>query len=140
MFKTILVPTDGSALSDKAVSAAIEFAKINGTKIIGLSVAEPYPFPVLAEASISPDPTVFDNKMLELAKQHVQKVENAAKAAGVHCETVTAQSFAPYEEIVNAAKNSTAMRFSWLRMAEKASTDCSSAAKPSACSRIRAFR
>lgn len=104
MFKTILVPTDGSALSDKAVAAAIEFAKINGAKIIGLSVAEPYPFPVLAEAGISADPTVFDKKMLELARQHVQKVESAAKAAGVRCETATAQSFTPYEEIVNAAK------------------------------------
>src|SRR3569623_2079843 len=104
MFKTILVPTDGSALSDKAVAAANEFAKINGAKIIGLSLAEPYPFPILAEASLSPDPTEFDQKMLELAKQHVQKVESAAKEAGVRYDTVTAQSFVQYEEIVNPAK------------------------------------
>src|SRR3569832_2442027 len=56
MFKTILVPTDGSALSDKAVATAIEFAQKSGKKIVGLSVAEPYPFAVLAEATASPEP------------------------------------------------------------------------------------
>jgi len=104
MFKTILVPTDGSALSDKAVATAIEFAQKSGAKIVGLSVAEPYPFAVLAEATASPEPGLYDRKMLELAKQHAQKIEDAARAAGVPCETVTAQSFAPYEEIVNTAK------------------------------------
>lgn len=32
MFKTILVPTDGSLLSAKAINAAIEFASGNGSK------------------------------------------------------------------------------------------------------------
>ncbi len=44
MFKTILVPTDGSVLSDKAILAAVDFAKATGGKLIGLSVAEPYPY------------------------------------------------------------------------------------------------
>ena len=51
MFKTILVPTDGSTLSDKAITAAIEFAKFCNGKVIGLSVAEPYPFSPMAESA-----------------------------------------------------------------------------------------
>jgi nucleotide-binding universal stress UspA family protein len=43
MFNTILVPTDGSALADKAINAAVQFARENQSKIVGISVAEPYP-------------------------------------------------------------------------------------------------
>jgi nucleotide-binding universal stress UspA family protein len=53
MFKTILVPTDGSPLSDKAVDAAIELAKRMGSKLVGISVAEPVPYVALAEGARS---------------------------------------------------------------------------------------
>lgn len=104
MFKTILVPTDGSTLSDKAINAAIEFAKFGGSKIVGFSVAEPYPFSPLADSSMADDPAVFEEHMRSAAQQHVQKIADAAKTAHVPCETSIAQSFTPYEEIVNAAK------------------------------------
>lgn len=106
MFKSILVPTDGSALSDKAVDAAVEAAKSNGGKIVGLSVAEPYPFSGWAEgSSLMPrDTTVYEEKMLEHAQQNVQKIAAAASAANVPCQTVTPQSFDPSDAIIKAAK------------------------------------
>lgn len=104
MFKTILVPTDGSELSGKAVEKAVEFARLHGSKLIGLSVAEPYPFTTLYEGGVVYDPQQFEGKMRELAEQHVRAVADAAKQAGVACETVTAQSFNPYEEIIDTAK------------------------------------
>ena len=104
MFKTILVPTDGSALSDKAIDAAIEFAKMNGSKIIGLSVAEPYPFSPLAESSVAAESATYEHKMQELAQLHVQKIADNAMSAKVTFETATALSFSPYAEIVNTAK------------------------------------
>jgi nucleotide-binding universal stress UspA family protein len=103
LFQTILVPTDGSPLSDKAIDAAIEFAKTIGGKIIGLSVAEPYPFPLLVAGPVI-DPAVFEENMRELARQHVQKIADAANNADVRCETLIAQSFNPHEEIINTAK------------------------------------
>jgi nucleotide-binding universal stress UspA family protein len=46
MFNTMLVPTDGSALGEKAVHAAAELAKSTHGKIIGLAVAaSPIPIP-----------------------------------------------------------------------------------------------
>ena len=40
MYRKILVPTDGSVLSEKAITAAIEFARKHpGCRIIGFSVA-----------------------------------------------------------------------------------------------------
>lgn len=106
MFKTILVPTDGSPLSDKAIEAAVEFAQTSGSKIIGLSVAEPYPFSPLYEGAVMAEANIYDDKMQERAQMHVQKIAALAQAADVSCEVSVAQSFSPYEEIVKAAKKS----------------------------------
>lgn len=104
MFKTILVPTDGSHLSDKAINTAIEFAKFSSGKIIALSVAEPYPFSPMAESTMAADPGAYEENMLALAQLNVQKVADAAKIAGVPCEMLTAQAFNPDEEIISAAE------------------------------------
>jgi nucleotide-binding universal stress UspA family protein len=104
MFKTILVPTDGSELSDKAIRAAVDFAKAGGSKIIGFSVAEPYPFSPLYQTAAEADATIYEQRMREVAQIHVQKIADAAKEAGVECETLITQSFSPYEEIIAAAK------------------------------------
>lgn len=106
MFKTILVPTDGSPLSDKAVRAALEFARQVGGKIVALSVAEPYPFTPLADSAFTPDVNVYETKMRELAQLNVGKIADAAKAANVPCDTSIALSFSPYDEIVKAADKS----------------------------------
>jgi len=104
MFSKILVPTDGSELSDKAINAAIDFAKSFGSTIVGISVAEPYPFTPLYEGVSAPESNIYEDRMLDLAQLHVQKVADAAKEAHVPCETFTTQSFSPFEEIVAASK------------------------------------
>ena len=104
MFKTILLPTDGSDLSRKAIDTAIEYAQMCGAKIFGISVAEPYPFTPLAESAMAIDPTVYEENVRHLAQQHVNKISAAAELAGVQCEVSVALSFAPDEEIISAAK------------------------------------
>jgi nucleotide-binding universal stress UspA family protein len=104
MFKTILAPTDGSPLSEKATDAAIELAQLSGGKIIAVSVAEPYIYPALAEGAATIDTSIYTAKLLELAQLNVRKVADAAKAAHVPCETIVTQSFSPYEEIINTAQ------------------------------------
>lgn len=103
MFKSILVPTDGSPLAEKAIAAAIEFARGSGSTVVGFSVAEPYPFTALSEVSVSIDTDMYDQKMEAVAHARVQKVADAANAAGVACKTGIALSFSPYEEIIKAA-------------------------------------
>lgn len=103
MFKTILVPTDGSPLADQAIKAAIEFAQSNGGKIVGLSVAEPYPYAPLTDGTVTVDAHGYEAKMREMAQTHVQKIADAATAANVPCETCVRQSFSPYEEIISVA-------------------------------------
>ena len=42
MFKHILIPTDGSDLSRKAILYGVQLAKESGAKVTGLTVVEPY--------------------------------------------------------------------------------------------------
>src|SRR6478735_4295287 len=97
MFKTILVPTDGSALSDKVIDAAVDAAKNNGGKIVALSVADPYPFSAWMEGSsrVMSDSTTYEEKTRERAQQHLQKIVAAASAANVPCQTIVPLSFDP---------------------------------------------
>jgi nucleotide-binding universal stress UspA family protein len=104
MFKTILVPTDGSLLSAKAIATAVDAAKLCGGKIVGLSVAEPFPFPTLYSSTSGVEAATYEETMREHAQAHVNKLAEAAAAAGVSCEVVVTQSFSPSEEILKAAK------------------------------------
>jgi nucleotide-binding universal stress UspA family protein len=102
MYKKMLVPTDGSVLSEQAVTTAIELARLYGAGIVALSVAEPYPL-LSAEAAMAVDLGVETEQRQQIAQQNVDKVAQAAKAAGVPCQTATAYSSAPHEEIIKAA-------------------------------------
>lgn len=101
MFRTILVPTDGSTLSDKAINSALEFAKICGAKVIGLSVAQPDLYGPLSESAVA---TANEQKAYVTAKSHVDKIAGIASSLGVTCETLVTKSFSPADEIINAAK------------------------------------
>lgn len=49
MYSRILVPTDGSELSDKALEAAADFAKAMDSSIVAVTVIEPYSYTNLSE-------------------------------------------------------------------------------------------
>ncbi|SNS89355.1 Nucleotide-binding universal stress protein, UspA family [Noviherbaspirillum humi] len=109
MFKTILVPTDGSALSDKAIANAVELARSLGASLVGMSVAEPYPYPHSprpdGSSLIVSDARSFEEKTAALAQKNVERIAEAAREAKVPCETVVKVSASPYEEIVDVARN-----------------------------------
>jgi len=96
-FRTLLVPVDGSPLSDKAVAAAIEFARPLHAKIIAVSVAEPYP------DCLEPVTEDFDAKAMANARGRVMRAEQAIRQAGLDCDGVAVRSFEPHQEIVETA-------------------------------------
>jgi nucleotide-binding universal stress UspA family protein len=102
MYKKILVPTDGSALSEQAAAAAIEFAHAHGGEIVTVSVAQPYPL-MAAEAAVVMDSATESRILLDLARENVDKVAQMAKSAGVACETAVTLAFFPHEEIFMAS-------------------------------------
>jgi nucleotide-binding universal stress UspA family protein len=104
MYKRILVPTDGSAVSELAVNGAIEFARACGSEIVALSVAQPYPINTAAEGAMVIDEGFQMALLMDEAEQNVRRVAEAATHAGVKCTTATALSFYPADEIIGVAK------------------------------------
>ena len=104
MFKRILVPTDGSELTAKAVAAAIDLAKAVGASIYTLSVKEPFPYSAISEMQPVPPQEFFDAQE-RIARERVQGVVDAAKAEGVACQAHTVEALHPWEAILDHAKN-----------------------------------
>lgn len=108
MYKHILVPTDGSALSDKAVEAAIKLAKLASAHITAFHAIEPYPLQgaYAAEASgvAELQPEIFAERSEEYAKRVLEAVAAAAAAAGVQCTTTSASSRSASQAIIDKAR------------------------------------
>jgi nucleotide-binding universal stress UspA family protein len=104
MFNTILLPTDGSDLSDKATATAVEFAKLHRAKIVGITVIQPLPLSSMGDGGAVIDSGQFALKMQDAARSYIDKVAAGARAAAIPFEGVISVSHTPYEEIVEAAK------------------------------------
>lgn len=105
MYKHILLPTDGSELSEKAILKAIDFAKSINAKVTGFFAAEDYQVMAMNEY-IAPeilDPERFNEQAENTAKKYLSVIENAAKKAGVDYEGYFVTSNSPYRAIVDAA-------------------------------------
>lgn len=108
MYKHILLPTDGSALSDKAVAAAIKLAQLLGARITAFHAVEPYPLQgaYAAEASgvAELQPEIFAERSEEYAKRVLDAVRTAATAANVPCTTGYATSRSASQAIIDKAR------------------------------------
>ncbi len=105
MFSRILVPTDGSEITAKAVSTAIGLARAVGASICVVSVKEPFPYSSLSEAQPAPSQEFFDYQQ-QLASQRVEAVREACRAAGVACEAYTVEALHAWEAIIEQAEKS----------------------------------
>lgn len=105
MFKHLLVPTDGSELSDGAVERAVTFAREAGARITFFYAKPDFPVSFYGEGALV-NPTTPD-KFAEMAEKQAQeilgKTVREAKASGVECDTVTAVCDTPYEAIIKVA-------------------------------------
>ena len=109
MFRTILVPTDGSPLSAKAAKTAADLAKKFEAKLVGIYAIPPYTPPSGGDGLIyyaeALSPKVYEAHMKKHAAKALEKVEKEAKAAGVECESLAVFEDAPWNAIVKAAKS-----------------------------------
>jgi nucleotide-binding universal stress UspA family protein len=105
MFKTILVPTDGSPLSQRAEDAAIAFARASGATLVALAVAEPLPSAADSGSIFVAQGTLDPEGLLAQARQRAQAVVDRARSASVPCECSVALSYYPHEEILRAASD-----------------------------------
>ena len=105
MFKNILIPTDGSALSQKAAAQGVALAKALGAKVTAFFAAPPAT-PVIYRNSLPvglAQPGEHDAMIKRTAAKHLDFIERAAKKAGVKCQSIHATSDYPEDDILKIA-------------------------------------
>lgn len=105
MFKNILIPTDGSEQSQRAIRTGIELAKVHQSKITGIHVIPDYHLLIAYEGAFDP---VTEERIEEEAKARAEGylsfMKNAAREAGIPCDTVCETSDHPYDAILKTAE------------------------------------
>ena len=105
MFKHVLLPTDGSKVARKAIKAGIALAKELGARVTAYYALDTMPYlytdGYVINTGILKD---YEKRAVERAKEYLAEVENAAKAAGVPCQTLITKPATPAEGIVAAAR------------------------------------
>ena len=109
MFKQILLPTDGSALSERAVLAGVSFAKDVGAQVVGFAALPDFrTFTADAEMLATTEDEYLATSEARGAKI-LAVVESAARSAGVPCASLIARSNQPYDQpyeaILQAARD-----------------------------------
>ena len=106
MFKNILIPTDGSPLSQKAALKGIALAKSVGAKVTAFFAAPPAT-PIVYRNHLPvgfTTPAEHQKLIDQTAERYLDVVRQAAKKAGVPCETIAVTSDYPADTILKTAK------------------------------------
>jgi len=109
MYRHILIPTDGSELAEHAVTNGLSLAKSVGAKVTVIIVEDPFDW-------LSVPGTRASQRHLDALAKHNEQVKkyaanvlsraaDAAKQAGVPCDTMQAENARPYQAIIAAASD-----------------------------------
>lgn len=104
MFKHILFPTDGSAVSETARRKCLALAKEAGAQVTAIYAIPKFPIFVYSPDLITDTPEHYQKESEAHARKLLAAIENDARDAGVACTTIMVSSDHPYEEIVKAAR------------------------------------
>src|SRR5918999_3869726 len=107
MFKPLLLPTDGSKLSDRAVQRGIEFAKSIGARVTTVHVIPE--FRMMADESFALPTSAelkrrYEKEAKARAEKMLAKLGEKAAAADVKYDAVTVTGNVPYEQIIETAR------------------------------------
>jgi nucleotide-binding universal stress UspA family protein len=109
MYKHILVPTDGSKLSAKAVKTALHLAQTMGARVTALHVIPPYMPPVYSEPMVympvTMDPKKYKTATEKHAREVLGEIERTAATLGVVCATGFVTNARPWDAILKAVRS-----------------------------------
>lgn len=107
MFKHILLPTDGSPLSSRAVKRGIRFSRSVGATVTAVHIVPEFRL-MAEEGFVSPLGAELKRRVDRESREHARKVlaqvERWARAARVPCAAVVVVGDAPYLRIIATAK------------------------------------
>ncbi|MFY9315814.1 MAG: universal stress protein [Burkholderiales bacterium] len=106
MYKNILIPTDGSEASRRAIAAGVKLARALGARVTGLFAAPPATPIVFRDHLPAGYDTPRHNEALiaRVAVAHLGVIERAAKAAGVRCACVKVVSDYPADAVLETVR------------------------------------
>lgn len=107
MFKHLLLPTDGSKFSERAVQRGIEFAKSLGARVTTVHVIPE--FRMMADESFVLPTSAdlkrrYEKEAKVRAEKMLEKIGENARAANVAYNAITVSGDIPYEKIIETAK------------------------------------
>ena len=107
MFKHLLLPTDGSKFSERAVQRGIEFAKSLGARVTTVHVIPE--FRMMADESFVLPTSAdlkrrYEKEAKVRAEKMLEKIGENARAADVAYNAITVSGDIPYEKIIETAK------------------------------------
>jgi nucleotide-binding universal stress UspA family protein len=106
MFKHILLPTDGSAISKKAVKRGIDLAKKSGARVTAFHVVPEFKL-MVDEGITMLSPNLkkrFEDEGRARAQKMLDDIAGQARARGVRCSTLCVASDLPYQQIIATAR------------------------------------
>jgi nucleotide-binding universal stress UspA family protein len=106
MYKRILLPTDGSELSNSCIQCGMDFAKQLNADVVGLFVASNYQYPIYVDIIPPNTPTEADYKtaMRVLGDTYLSAIRQAAETNDVPFQSVVQFNDSPAKEIVHTAQ------------------------------------
>jgi len=106
MFKKILLPTDGSELSNATIIAGMEFAKQIHAEVVALFVADNFQYPIYIDIIPPNTPTQeeYEAAMRNLGDSYFEPIRQIAHAAGNGFHSLTRFNDSPAREIVHVAQ------------------------------------
>ena len=107
MYQKILIPTDGSAISNSAAHAGVEFAKQINAEVTALYVAPEYQYPIYVEIIPPSYPTEaeYEASMLKAGEIHLKMIKDEAIASGLKFTGLTIFSDNTAAQIIHTAED-----------------------------------
>jgi nucleotide-binding universal stress UspA family protein len=104
MFKHVLIPTDGSPISEEAVTRGIAFAAALGARATAMVVIEPFHLLTANVAQIESTRASYEAHAAKHAEDILAAAAAKAAAAGVQLTTRTVLHDQPFDAIIRTAQ------------------------------------
>ncbi len=104
MYKRILIPSDGSEASERAILAGVDFAREAGAEVVGLTVTPPFRVVTADSGMLEETPEQFDAAGKARARRILSVIEDAAREAGAPCRSEHAVEDDPWAAIIAASE------------------------------------
>jgi len=104
MYKHILLPTDGSALSGTAVLHGVALAKVLGAKVTAVTITTPFHVFATDPETVTDTAETYKKRVGKSAAKYLKEVKDAADAAGLACTTIHVEHEHPFRAIIDTAR------------------------------------